>query len=114
MFPGSKLDELTEYAAHLIFWFSPGTQKSEGGPLLTLYITFISHRPRGTRIMNLQKVYDLSNDTPSTKTPSLDVEIGDREPLTYPPFPQYTQISCPVTATLRVRGPVSDIFPYVS
>lgn len=58
---------LTEYAAHLIFWFAAGTQNSVNGPLLTLYITFISCWPRGTCIMNLQKVYELSNDASSTQ-----------------------------------------------
>jgi hypothetical protein len=56
---------LTEYAAHLIFWSTAGTQNSVGGPLLTLYIIFISYGPRGIWIMNLQKVYDLWDDAQS-------------------------------------------------
>jgi len=73
------LTRLTEYAAHLIFCLRPGTQNPVGGPLLTLYITFISHGPRGTRIMNLQNVYDLWNDRSSATALSFDVEIGKRK-----------------------------------
>ena len=61
-----SLAGLTEYAAHLIFWSTAGTQNSEGWPLLMLYVIFISCGPRGIWIMNLQKVYDLSDDTPAT------------------------------------------------
>src|ERR1700753_3825387 len=54
-----KLVGLTEYAAHRRFWPLAGTQNSVSGPLLMLYITFISCGPRGIWIMNLQKVCDL-------------------------------------------------------
>ena len=71
---------LTEYAAHLIFCFRPGTQNPVGGPLLTLYITFISHGPRGTWIMNRQNVYDLSNDR--SLATALPLHVDTRESRT--------------------------------